>query len=172
MSVLWTEADFQRVALSTKLSQRSVEACRSVLVDGLSGVQAAALHKVFPAQISRSLGTLRERHGEMVRSAEAFKDDTAVLRFTAGQVAKSMLGDSLVVEDAQPGKQYDGPVVANIHGFLVQKVGRNGIIHDLGDLDRLPSLNTPLTIVYPNDTRKGTIVQPEHQQTKAKELDR
>lgn len=172
MSLLWTDADFQRVALSTKLSQRSVDACRSVLVDGLSGLEAAALHKMFPAQISRSLGTLRERRGEMVKSAEAFKDDAALLKFTAGQVAKSILGDALVVEDAQAGKQYEGPIVVNVHGFLVQKVGRIGIVHDLGNLDRLPSLNTPLTIVYPEETGKGMIIQPEHHQAKSKEQER
>lgn len=171
MSLQWTEADFQRVAHNTKLGERTKEACRSVLVDGVSGVDAAAKHKVFAAQISRGLATLRERKQKMVQSAVSLQENTALLRFTAGQVAKAMFGEGLVVEDAQPGKQYEGPVVVNSHGFVVQKVGRSGVVHDLGNLDKLPVLNSPLTISYPKGSGQATVTQLELRQG-SKELGR
>jgi hypothetical protein len=62
---VWTDAEFQRVALDTRLSKRTLAACRSVLVDGMTGVEAGELHSMVPAQISRGLGPMRDRRDEL-----------------------------------------------------------------------------------------------------------
>lgn len=173
---LWTEPEFQRIALGTKLmerrSERTLAACREVLVEGVSGVDAAARHKMFPAQISRALGVLRDKQADMVKSAEALKSDGALLKFTAAQVAKSMVGDGLVIEDAEPGKAYEGPVIVNTHGFVVQKVGRGGVIHDLGKLERMPPLNVSLSIVYLKNDEKAVVTEKSLANEQGKDLGR
>lgn len=149
--MMWSPEDFQRVAVSTKLSARTLAACRDVLVDGKSGVDAAAEHGMPPPQISRGLKILRDRQEEMIKSAKYLTQDTNLLKFTAEQVAKNIIGDEFEIEDAQPGKRYEGMPVVNTHGFFVQRVGRSGVIHDVGKLDQVPAMNSRVRIEYPKD---------------------
>lgn len=161
----WTEAEFQRVAIRTRLSDRTLAACKEVLVDGISGIDAAAKHKTFPAQISRAIGVLREKQAGMLESAQALQSGEELLKLTAAQVAKNILGHDLFVKDAVPGQTYEGPVIVNTHGFAVQKVGRSGVLHDLGKLLNAPPINVSLSIAYP--ARGGKAVVTEKSQSKA-----
>lgn len=147
---LWTDVEFQRVAMSTRLSERSISACRAVLVDGMSGADAAKEYKFFHAQISRSLATLKSRQESMVESAtHLITDKEALLKFAVLQIAKTMKGEGFTVQDALPGNTYDGPILFSSHGFVVQQVGRTGVLHDLGVLDAIPQLNKRHLITYP-----------------------
>ena len=154
---VWTETEFQRISTGVRLSQRTLIACKAVLVDGLSGVDAAAQNKMFPSQISRGLGVLREHQAELVKSAEVLKEEGALFKYTAAAVAKNMVGEGLIIVDAQPGEVYEGRVIVNTHGFVVQQVGRSGVMHDLGKLEKVPTLNVLLTIAYPNISVGRTI---------------
>lgn len=169
---MWTEDDFQRIALSTRLSTRTVAACRAILVDGVSGVEAGALHKMHPAQISRALGVLRDRQEELVESAKTLQSESALLKYTAVQVAKNIVGAGLEIADAEPGKTYEGQVIVNTHGFLVQKVGRIGVIHDLGKLEARPTLNAVLEIKYPQNGGKAAITDKTNTNEPGKNLGR
>ena len=153
---LWPEVEFQRVALSTKLSERTLAACHDVLVDGMSGVDAAARNKMFPAQISRAVGTLRDKQLSMVELAETLKDEGALLKFTAHQVAKTLMGEAAVL-DAIPGQSYDGWIVASTPGFLIQKVGRCAVVHDLGNFEEIPKPNSATVISYPDNGMKAVL---------------
>lgn len=51
----WTEDEFQRVANTTRLSNRTLAACHDVLVGGVPSVDAATRHGVVPPQVSRGL---------------------------------------------------------------------------------------------------------------------
>ena len=161
---LWSESDFQRVALATKLADRTLSACRDVLVDGVAGVDAAQQWQIFPAQISRSVGILREKHQQMLESAVSLQQDANLLKYTAVQVAKCMMGEKFNVIDAAPGKSYEGPVILNSHGFLVQKVGLSGIAHDLGVFSNVPPLNVPMAIEYPKDGGRPSMVTVEFEE--------
>ncbi len=163
---LWTQSEFDRYAFGTKLSDRSLAACKEVLVDGVAGVEAAARHKIFPAQVSRSIALLRNKQAEMLLSAESLKDENALLKYTAAQVAKTMVGASLKIEDAEPGKTYEGPMIVSTHGFVVQKTGRGAAIHDLGNLPRLPEPNVPVSITYPRNGEKATVTDLAQQKQK------
>lgn len=154
---LWPDTEFQRVGKSTKLSARTLAACRDVLVEGMPGVDVAAQHAIKPAQISRALGVLRDRRDEISKSAELLKSETEVLKTTAAQVAKNIAGDGLVIVDAQAGQVYEGKMIVNTHGFMVQQIGRTGIMHDLGNLEKMPTLNTLLTIAYPASGGKALV---------------
>ena len=148
---LWTDVEFQRIAMSTRLSERSIIACRAVLVDGMTGSEAAKEYKMFPAHISRTLATLKARQEEMVESATHLTTDTeALLKFTVLQIAKAMKGEGFIVQDASPGNIYDGPILLSSHGFVVQQVGRTGVRHDLGVLESVPQLNKRHLITYPS----------------------
>lgn len=160
---LWSDAEFQRVALSTRLSARTLAACRDVMVDGVHGADAARTHKMFHAQISRSITALREKQLTMLNSAvEVAVDNDALLKFTVLQIGKKMMGDGFEVRNASPGSTYEGPILSNSHGFLVQKVGRSGVMHDLGAFASPPPLNRPLTIAYSEDGLKATVTETEH----------
>lgn len=148
---LWTEDAFQRTAISTKLSNRTLAACHDVLVDGLSGVEAGLLHHILPPQISRGLKVLRDRQAEMMENVGLMKDSKMELKSYAVQEARGIAGGDLVVEDAEPGRRYEGPGIVKTLGFMVQRVGRVGVIHDLGKLQQLPNMNAQLEIEYPKD---------------------
>lgn len=148
---LWNEADFQRVALATKLGKRTLEACRDVLVSGMPGVEAAQRWKLLPPQISRGVNTLKSKQTQMLESADSLKVDSNLLKYTAIQIAKLMMGERFNVVDAVPGKVYEGPIILNSHGYLVQKIGAVGVAHDLGNFQQAPQLNSPVSIGYTNE---------------------
>lgn len=147
----WSEEDFLRVAHSTKLNARTLAACHEVLVGGVPGVEVAARLQIFPAQISRGVGILKSKHHEMIESAGALMVDKNLLKYTMVQIAKCMVGEKFSVSDAEVGRTYTGPIILNTHGFLVQKVGKHGVAHDLGQFDKIPPLNALLSITYPEN---------------------
>ncbi|MHB1489788.1 MAG: hypothetical protein ACYCTH_04750 [Cellulomonas sp.] len=57
---VWTGADFQRATARTTLSNRTLAACRDVLVDNASIGMAATRHGVLPPQIYKGLNELRQ----------------------------------------------------------------------------------------------------------------
>lgn len=146
----WNGTDFQRVALSTRLSERTLSACRDVLVEGMSGIDAAAKWQLFPAHISRSVGVLKNKQIELLESATTLQKDSNLLKHTVALISKSMFGEKFNVFDAASGQSYDGPIVINSHGFLVQKVRAHGVMHDLGAFEKIPAINVPLNIDYSN----------------------
>lgn len=157
MMIKWTEAEFQRVALNTRLKDRTLDACKAVLVEGLQGNEAADLHKMFPQQVSRAVATLKETRESMLESAQARASGDELLKLTAAQVAKNILGQDLSIKDAERGKSYDGPVIVNTHGFAVQRVGRSGVIHDLGQLASVPGINLNVSISYPKGAGQALV---------------
>lgn len=154
---LWSEVEFQRVALSTKLDEPTVAACHEVLVNGMQGKEAAARNKIFPAAVSRGIRTLKDKQLSMVETAEALKDEGTLLKFTAHQVAKTLLGESAVVVDARPGQSYDGWILASTPGFLIQKIGRMAVVHDLGKFEEVPKSNSAILISYPDNGMKAVL---------------
>jgi hypothetical protein len=117
---------------------------------------AAALHKVFPGQISRAVGKIRDSHASMLETAESLAEEGQLLKFSAHQVAKNLVGDKRVI-DAQPGQAYDGWIVASTPGFLIQKVGRSAVVHDLGRFDAIPKANSAVQISYPQLGDKAVV---------------
>lgn len=144
----WTEDEFRRVALNTRISKRTLEACKDVLVDGLSGIAAADKHKMFAPQISRAITTLREKQAEMMEFASVSKDANEMLRYMTTEIAKGIYGQDFQCALAQPGQAYEGPLVIQSKGYLVQKVGRIGVLHDLARFNDLPPLHANLRITY------------------------
>ena len=156
---LWTETELIRVARHTKLATRTLDACREFLIDGITGVEAADKYKIFPATLSRGVRTLEEKRVEMVKSASSNLSDVSLIKFATGMRAKELFGASLNIVDAQPGKTYQGEVVLIDQGFLVQKVGRNGVVHDVGALIAVPALNSRMLISYPKSIGLATVAQ-------------
>lgn len=58
-STNWTDTDLLRAAQKTKLSSRTLAACRDVLVRGLAASEAAEKNNVLPPQVFRGLNALR-----------------------------------------------------------------------------------------------------------------
>jgi len=155
----WTEEDFQRVALSTKLSEKTLAACRDVLVEGKSGVDAAMLHGVLPAQVSRGKKNLEERLQELSANVEKMSNSREAMKEYAIREAKLFAAGLARVEEAVPGGRYEGPGVLSTPGFIVQRVGRDLIVHDLGKLSQTPNLHSRLEIEYPKDGGMASLVE-------------
>lgn len=148
---LWSESEFKRVAHGTRLTESSLEACRQVLVFGEANGVAARNNKMFPSQVSRSLGILRNKQAEMVQGAKALLEDGVALKLAAESVAISLLGDGALVFEPSAGQNYEGPVLAVQHGFVIQKLGRFAALHDLGKFVEQPRVGSMLSISYPRD---------------------
>lgn len=148
---LWTEEEFQRIAGATKLSARTLLGCHDVLVDGVAGVDAAALHGLFPAQISRGISGLREKQVKLEEIEQVKLQAKGVAKSFAVGEARLVVGKDLKIEDAVPGGDYFGPGIVQVSGFFVQRVGKIGVVHDLGKLQQVPKLDVRLEINYPKN---------------------
>lgn len=154
---LWTEEEFQRIAGTTKLSARTLLGCHDVLVDGMAGVDVAALHGLFPAQISRGIAGLREKQAKLEEIEQVKLQAKEAEKSFAVEAARVAVGKNLKVEDAEPGWSYEGAGIVQVGGFLVQKVGRIGVVHDLGKLQLVPKMNVSVTIEYPHDGKLAVV---------------
>lgn len=159
----WTEEEFQRVAISTKLSSRTLAACRDVMVNGLSGVDAGRVHDVLPAQISRATSSLRAKHEDIEKGGSLLKSHVNNMKSYAIDYAKKLATGNYVVAEPVAGERYDGSILIAIPGFIIQKVTEpihKLVVHDLGRLDVAPDSRKPVSIDYPHDggTAKVTVV--------------
>lgn len=145
----WTDDEFERVASTTRISARTLEACRDVLVHGIPGTEVASKHQMFQAQISRALTTLREaRFGQV---DQILMDNPSLARHMAVEIAKGVLGPAVSVSPAEPGKSYAGKVVVSTVGYVVQKVGRSAVLHDKSALAVVPEQGAAVEISYGPD---------------------
>ena len=149
MSILWTEEEFQRIAINTRLSSRTLSACHDVLVDGLSGVDAAKLRSVLPTQISRSINAMRDRQEELLKSVAVLSESANAMKLIAVKEAQQLGGEKAVIKEAVVGQAYEGTCLQITPGFAIQKVGRFLVIHDLGRLSQEPPTGKRLKIEYP-----------------------
>lgn len=168
---LWTEHEFRRVAITTRISPRTLEACKAVLVDGVSGQQAASTHKMFASQLSRALTSLREKRAENLKSAAVRENAEELQEFVAAEVGRALYGRDFQSMIAEPGQTYEGPIVAQTSAFLVQKVGRSGVLHDLGKFESIPQLNIDLQIAY-GEKGDRAVVSEVRTMTKDSDLSR
>jgi len=113
---------------------------------------------MFPAQVSRALTALREKHAASMEVETGRENDAELQARIARYVGKAVMGQGFKSSPAEIGKIYDGPVIAQTAGYLVQKVGRHGVLHDLAKLANVPALNQEVTIVYPENGDKATCV--------------
>lgn len=151
----WTEDEFQRVANNTRLSTRTLAACRDVMVHGLTGVDAGKAHDVLPAQISRATANLRAKHEELVKSVALMRSSSSEMKAIAfSQAQKLAIFGNLPVVDAEIGQSYIGPCAGVTPGFVIQRVNEPTkclVIHDLGKLATGPDINKRMAISYPKD---------------------
>lgn len=162
--MVWTSGAFDRIAKETELSKRTLDACRLVLVEDMTGVDAEAATGVLRAQISRGLKTLREKDVKLQN------DDlrTTMLRLTeyqgAVEVSKAMAvtearvlaGEQLSIVDSLPGVSYVGSVLLCTPLHVVQMIGENrAVVHDAGRLERVPVVGAGvMNICYPMEFEK------------------
>lgn len=160
----WTEDEFRRVAHNTRISERTLEACRDVLVDGISGVAAAEKHKMFAPQISRALTTLRDKQAKIMENVSVAKDADQMQQYIATEVARSLVGKDFECILAKPGHAYEGPMIGQTSAYLIQKVGRQGVLHDLTRFVEPPPLKTNLRISYDMEGAFAHVGKPVVQQ--------
>lgn len=155
--MLWNDTDFQRAVNSTKLSEKTIETCRDVLVNGLSGVEAGDKHNVFPAQISRALKLIREQAINAPDIVKSMIDSSSAMKSYAISEAKVDY-PSLEVAEIELDKTYSGPVVMKAPGYVVQRSGRSLVAHDISKLERSPSMSSDLAITYPKNGALASVV--------------
>ena len=153
----WSEDELRRVASQTRVSERTLDACRDVLVEGMSGVAAAEKHKMFAAQISRALTTLRDKQTEMGNGVPVGKNSVNIDQYIATEVARALMGQEFECSVAQPGRTYEGTMLAQSKGYFVQKVGRTGVLHPIAAFEQVPAMHQPLTVAYDRDGGKAKV---------------
>ena len=146
---LWSEDEFNLAQRNSRLQERTLDACKDVLVGGMTVKDAAEKHKMFAPQISRANTSLASKLTEQVESATKLQDAKSMLRETAIEVAKHVLGPLVKVKDAEPGKVYEGPMVLSSKGYLVQKVGPGAVLYEEARFQSAPPLNVTLFIKVP-----------------------
>lgn len=147
----WSDEEFQRVALSTKMAKRTLDACKEVLVNGRDGKDVADEKGMLPGQISRGIKLLRETQVEMVESVKKMRRSTESLRSYAIDSARALVRGNWGVKDAEPGNRYEGVCIMQTPGFMVQQVDRDLVVHDLGKIDTALVMMKELAIDYPAD---------------------
>lgn len=155
--MLWNDTDFQRAVSNTKLSERTIEACRDVLVNGMSGVDAGIKYSIFPAQISRAIKGIRETGIEMPKLVKSMTKSVLAMKSYAIQEAKVEFPSFDVVSDVEPEKVYLGPIVMKTPGYVVQRSGRSLIVHDIGKLKQSPGMGNVLEIEYSKSDELATV---------------
>ena len=156
---LWEEGEFERIAIRTKLSDRTLLGCRKVLVDGLEGIVAAKETSLAAPQISRGLKILKEKQQEMVKEAMTILQEGNFIKQVVVELAKAIAGEGFEIKDAEAGKKYDGPIILNKNGFVVQRVGRESILHDLGKLQSIPVPGNKVSIDYSASGKKASVAE-------------
>lgn len=157
---LWTEELFKQVAQSTKLSEGVKLACHDVLVDGFETKEAAERHGKLSPAVSRGLSTLRTKLKEIEQAAMSIRDLRESLKVSAINMARGLTGESLKVIDAKPGHSYQGKVLCRNEGYLVQNIGRDAVIHDVGKLEKIPGSHENLVeISYKTPDGMASVVE-------------
>lgn len=157
MPFLWTDEEFDLVAKNVGQSTKTLAACRDVLVEGLSGVDAAKKHQTFATHISRSINALNEQK-KLLEAANAKASGGLLLsKSEAALSAKNLLGPGLMIVDAVIGNTYDGAIVAMSDLCCVQHIGRFGVLHELDRLKQPPNINVNAIISYPANGDKAFV---------------
>lgn len=153
----WTEEELRQVASNTRIAERTIDACRDVLVEGMTGVAAAEKHKMFPAQISRALTILRDKQSEMIEKVAVRKETLSLEQYIASEVGRALVGNDFQCNLAQAGRVYEGSMLAQSNGFFVQKVGRTGVLHATSSFVHVPPMNQLLTVSYDRADGKASV---------------
>lgn len=164
----WPDVLFEKVANAMDLGPNTREACRRVLVEGEKPAVVAKDMGMYHSAISRGVSGVLRKLNEMgdlsanplgySQAVTAHRVETDISRDLAVSKAREMVGENLVVKDAEAGHSYLGkPLIKTTH-HVVQSVGRQeAVIHDLARLERAPNMNFPLMEVnYPRD---GTLAK-------------
>lgn len=159
----WTEEEFQRVAQLTRISERTLEACKDVLVNGMRQYAAAEKHKMFDPQVARAITILRTKQAELVDISAVEQDSAQMAQLVAAGTAKALFGPNFNSRLAQPGQSYTGLAAFESSGFLLQMVGSGGILHDLTKLAERPAPKSKVCITYDKKGGLARVTTPvEH----------
>jgi hypothetical protein len=154
---------FKRLAQEKpKLSAKSLEAARLVMVEGMRPGEAAVQMGLLPAQVSRTTRGLYEAEAELRETGKLASVSTSLVErnldasyTVAVTQARGLMGDDAVVRAAEPNRSYSGTAVVRTDLHLVQDLGRGSlVVHELAKLDRVPTLGQSLDVSYSDDLRR------------------
>lgn len=169
-----TKEEFLKAVQLTKLADRTVAGCECVLVQGLSNVKAGEVVGVLPEQISRGLKLIRARHAELQtlqqEAENKLKEKKESIKADVVQAARGIAFENMTISDAEPGNEYTGRVILKDQGFLVQRMARHGIIHDLGKMSKVPKIDSFVSISYPAEKGLATVVAADEIEKDSKKM--
>lgn len=147
---MWTDKEFDIFSQNTRLSDNVLAACREVLVHGEVGSVVADKYGLWAPQISRAIKVLKINQSKILTELDLTLSSREIKKVDLVQEARNLFGMDLVVKSAKVGETYVGPAVLESPGyFMIQRSGRVAILHELGKLEKIPSLNVRLEISYP-----------------------
>lgn len=150
----------------TRLSERTLEAARAVLVDGATqshaaremGMQRQAVQRGVARvlEVAEAIGLPVMTGLQMVSPLLVQQVERAAnaSRVAVINSAREAFGDGVEIQDARPGCKYEGRVELRTPQHIIQNTGpASFVVHDLTKLERVPQIGAGLiaTIRYPDD---------------------
>jgi hypothetical protein len=149
------EKDFEDLVINTRLSKTSRAAARLVFVDGMSQIDAGAIHDLSPQRMNAIVATVRRAEQKCQPSVAVSGNELVVMVEAsyafAVKTARDELGDQVRIGAPVENSRTIGAIIGRTDFHLVQSVGRNSVmIHDLAKLNRVLPIGKTVAIQYEN----------------------
>lgn len=134
------------------MSKSTLTVCADYLVNGTKQKDICQKYGVTEGEISRGVKRLTEAREKILAQSIEFNAGDILAQQSVVLAAKMVEGEGLSVSDAEPGQTYEGSVILNSKGFMIQKTGRSSaVLHDAGKLDKMPAARDYVKIEYLNE---------------------
>ncbi len=143
--------EFEALVRETRLGERSINAARRVLVDGVKPVRVCEETGLHDQQLSRTIKLLEQRQGMRVVAQQAVMMDNplAVSRALAVKQLRDMEGDNAEVKVPRLDEKTIGKVLLRTDHHLVQSIGKGTfMLHELARLERVPAVGKSVVLQY------------------------
>lgn len=142
--------EFDDLVRGTNLGERSIQAARRVMVDGIKPVRVFEETGVHEQQISRTVKLLEKRQATKAASQQVMVDSPlAVSRALAVKQLRDLEGDNAEVKVPRSDELTMGQVLLRTDHHLVQAIGKGRfMLHELARLERVPAVGKSVTLQY------------------------
>ena len=132
--------EFEKLARQTLLGERSLQAARMVLVEGMRQSDVCRETGILAQQLSRALKVLER---------EATENPLVVSRALAVKQLRDLKGDDAVVKTPRANELTVGRIVLKTDHHLVQAIGKDHyMLHQLSCLERVPAVGKRVELRY------------------------
>lgn len=169
----YTDKKFREIVEKTGLGSSTIKGLYEHLVNGLKNVDASERAGILPAQLTRGLRTFEEKVAELDQikkekqeeklvanldsATKAIYHKQALIKSNDVKEARDLVGNQVPFLDAELGNVYTGKIVYCGQANIFQECSSKFIIHDSGNLSKLPKVNELVDIEYSYNKKMATV---------------